>query len=138
MSIKSDILALALFLGYLTTLALSSTTPGVVSWGAARASEDYLNKTVSTFDPALQEEIESMIDNPRKPSIIMGPVELDDLTVTDNCVDTDSPDDISCADRAAVIKYRKALAGLKLKRLQEKNRRLEKEWMEDKYGMRSC
>ena len=72
-------------------------------------------------------DLESLIDSPTFGLTIQSgdPCDLDLEAVT-------------CADAAAVTKYRKAINDIEVRQLQEEIRVLEREALEDEYGLREC
>jgi hypothetical protein len=100
-----------------------------------------------TYDPTpvpdeVMEEVESAIDNPM-------PISFEEFDAFDwdpdfgLTIDAGDPcslniEEITCADVAAVVKYRRAQEAIKTKILKEKVDRLERELLEDKFGFHTC
>lgn len=129
-----DILALLLVLTVLSVAAYFSEpeaesyemTPAELDQAYDEAWEaqgsKYLDE-MSLVDPF---NIDGLIDNPH---IVLGPAKIEP-----ECVDTYKRTDISCDDKAAVIKYRNQLQDLEIKRLQEDIKRKEKELQREQFG----
>ena len=90
-----------------------------------------LEETISTFDL----DIDDLIDNPfvLDPEVIMGPAEI-----VEECVDTYLLSDISCDDKAAVVKFRKALAEIERAKLKKEIEESQRLILEKEYGLREC
>ena len=67
------------------------------------------------------------------PDVLLGPA-----VIEPECVDTHKPDDISCADKAAVIKFRKAKAAERVEQLKKEIEQKMNELTNEKYGLREC
>ena len=96
------------------------------SWNAQGGQ--YLDKIASTNDlDAL--DVDPFIDSPMfpGPSVTLGPPKMD------GCVDTYKRTDISCDDKAAIIKYRNEMQDIMIEQLKEKNDRMEKQLQRDEF-----
>lgn len=88
------------------------------------------------FDPFDLDSIDEFIERPNKDdNIVLGPGTAIPLPVPTNCVDTYMLEDISCADAAAVVKFRKALAAEEVERLKKQIEDLEKELHYETFGL---